>query len=394
MYFINFLKNRVVTNFYSFGARVFGYVEGLSRPSNSPSNKDEYTYDLPYGGEFFSGFLGGQISDGGGARPTKVFTKSAEERVAFASPLSALSMVHEFVIPLSNDHLDDVSPFPRTKSCRGAEIGNVVLVVIYDFEISEEPPSSGSGSIKLSKLQKRSDHNQNNNQHHNLLSSLNGSLSNGLPITPSLNSNARNRYGLSIGIPQISQITASAVSPLTQSSSNTTDFDHPSFVPLTFQPQSAPPAQTNYSLSALDNLNNPTGDDTTTWTTTFATPPSPNCNNDSHDNNQNHQQHTNQPFYSFPPTPETERKPNMHHQNLWNSTFMDPIQALNDVENSLNDVVPPHSAPPLATSFCNKAGASIDDQASPSSLLANFIEFEDQNQPPPQAHHSSITNND
>ncbi|TIC15552.1 hypothetical protein E3Q15_01440 [Wallemia mellicola] len=374
----------VVTNFYSFGARVFGYVEGLSKPASTTqvNNNEEFNYDLPYGGEFFSGFLGGQVSDQGGARPTKVFTKSYEERQAFASPLNALSMVHEFVIPSSSEHLDDVSPFPTTKSCRGAEIGQVVLVVVYDFEITSE--HSPNGSIKLSKLHKRNPpssqfmFNPNHNFNTPALSFPSTSAPNttpGMPMTPGGYS-AKNRYGLSIGIPQMSQITASAISPSTAASTQAqtgtaSEFDSAQF---TFQqvPQSAPAHQSNYGNLGLPQPGNggsawpfhhkDEDEDDKAFFTHF------------HDNNETDEHG------------EADEK----SQHPWNSAFtMDPIQALNDVENSLNDVVP-HSAPPLSTSF-NK---TLDNEAaSPSTLLANFIEFEDQNQAPTTSTTNTHQNN-
>ncbi|TIA82771.1 hypothetical protein E3P77_00971 [Wallemia ichthyophaga] len=363
----------VVTNFYSFGARVFGYVEGLGKPamSNKFGQKEEYNYDLPYGGEFFSGFLGGQVSDKGGARPTKVFTKSYEERQAFASPLNALSMVHEFVIPNSSDHHDDVSPFPTTKSCRGAEIGQVVLVVVYDFEIT--PDHSPNGSIKLSKLHKKNPpssqftFNASNSFNTPALSFPSSSAPNttpGMPLTPGGYS-AKNRYGLSIGIPQMSQITASAISPSTAAStqqgnpstSTGNEFDASQFA-FHQVPQSAPAHHTNFHTLGLHNGEN----DGSGWPF----------------NERIEDEDESKTFFThFDDNDSGEHDDKSHHQ--WNTFNMDPIQALNDVENSLNDVVP-QSAPALSSSFHK----SLEDHeaASPSSLLANFIEFEDQNQPP------------
>lgn len=368
-----------MTNFYSFGARVFGYVEGLGKPASTTKlgQKEEYNYDLPYGGEFFSGFLGGQVSDQGGARPTKVFTKSYEERQAFASPLNALSMVHEFVIPNSNDHLDDVSPFPTTKSCRGAEIGQVVLVVVYDFEIT--PDNSPNGSIKLSKLHKRNPpssqfmFNASNSFNTPALSFPSSSAPNttpGMPLTPGGYS-AKNRYGLSIGIPQMSQITASAISPSTATStqpahpstSTATEFDASQFA-FHQIPQSAPAQQANFHSLGLHH----NGNGGSAWP----------FNVKDEDEDENKSFFTQ--FNDDSDSGEHGHNGDKSHHHQWNTAFsMDPIQALNDVEKSLNDVVP-QSAPALSTSF-NK---TLDDHeaASPSTLLANFIEFEDQNQPP------------
>ncbi|KAM0753722.1 hypothetical protein T439DRAFT_322614 [Meredithblackwellia eburnea MCA 4105] len=173
------LQNLTLTSvmrIYSFGHEVLSLQEQLDRPSRlmpataasvsstssspaspaspltpgssyagSPTNplRHKYSYQAPFASDFWSIFLRGAFhSEGGKMLPT--FAKSGDERAAFIMAISGLSVIQEFVVradepatPLVEGR--DISP--------GSALGDVVLVVTYDFECKEDSPAFGQSKI-------------------------------------------------------------------------------------------------------------------------------------------------------------------------------------------------------------------------------------------------------
>ncbi|KAK4698900.1 transcriptional enhancer factor, partial [Phenoliferia sp. Uapishka_3] len=154
---------------YSFGHEVLSLQEPLGKPSRMSTASQEgspvvpsplrdsfaetnplshkFRYQAPFASDFWSIFLRGAFSsDGGKMLPS--FAKSGDERLAFIMAISGLSVIQEFVVrsdqplaPLVDGQ--EVSP--------GSGLGDVVLVVTYDFECADDS-KAGSGVAKVSFL--------------------------------------------------------------------------------------------------------------------------------------------------------------------------------------------------------------------------------------------------
>jgi hypothetical protein len=174
------LNLTAVTSIYSYGTQVLSLEEQLAPPtrlgpssrglptssaSSSPASplspltpgsdvglgsnplRHKFSYNAPFAADFWSIFLRGAFStstpvtasDPSSAIPAQLpsFTKTGAERSEFAMAISGLSVIQEFVVkseepigaPLVEMDGGDVSP--------GSALGDVVLVVTYDFECKE-----------------------------------------------------------------------------------------------------------------------------------------------------------------------------------------------------------------------------------------------------------------
>ncbi|KAM0749100.1 TEA-domain-containing protein [Meredithblackwellia eburnea MCA 4105] len=157
-----------VTRIYSFGHEVLSLQEQVDHPSSfthassssstasspasptsplvpgssftgSPANplNHKYSYHAPFAKDFWSIFLRGAFHSEEGGKMLPTFAKSGDERAAFIMAISGLSVIQEFVVkseepagPLVDGR--DLSP--------GSALGDVVLVVTYDFECKEDSP--------------------------------------------------------------------------------------------------------------------------------------------------------------------------------------------------------------------------------------------------------------
>lgn len=159
-----------VTSIYSEGTPVLCLEEQLAPPTrlnetspsptasstsplpamddDSPSLFDplrhRHSYQAPFASDFWSIFLRGAF---GPEQPVASeahlasFAKTGAERGDFAMAISGLSVVQEFVCRSDDPEPYDISP--------GSKLGDVVLVVTYDFECETSSPA---GAVKVSFL--------------------------------------------------------------------------------------------------------------------------------------------------------------------------------------------------------------------------------------------------
>ncbi|GAA5900527.1 Tec1p [Sporobolomyces salmoneus] len=118
-----------ITSIYCHGDLVITYEDTLNPlPLESGSNSLNHQnyYDVPFGSDFWTMLLrGGQD---GFNEPT--LRKSAKERQSLADMLPGFSVVQEFVVPSEHgSNNNTLSP--------GSAMGDVVLVVLYDLEVSK-----------------------------------------------------------------------------------------------------------------------------------------------------------------------------------------------------------------------------------------------------------------
>lgn len=137
-----------ITSIYCHGDLVITYEDTLTPreldlASRGGPLEHEHFYDVPFGADFWTMLLrGGQD---GVAEPT--LRKSAKERQALADMLPGFSVVQEFVVPSEHaaDRHDALSP--------GSSMGDVVLVVVYDLEVSKGAKAQ-SGEISFLSLRR------------------------------------------------------------------------------------------------------------------------------------------------------------------------------------------------------------------------------------------------
>lgn len=152
-----------VTSIYSEGTPVLCLEEQLPAPTRveglapsqdassastsstpPPSNplRHNYSYQAPFASDFWSIFLRGAF---GPEQPVASevhlpsFAKTGAERADFAMAISGLAVVQEFVV--RSEEPNGISP--------GSKLGDVVLVLTYDFECETSSPA---GAVKVSFL--------------------------------------------------------------------------------------------------------------------------------------------------------------------------------------------------------------------------------------------------
>ncbi|KAL8292878.1 hypothetical protein RQP46_000572 [Phenoliferia psychrophenolica] len=157
-----------VIRIYSFGHEVLSLQEQLEKPgritpATSPTTSEpptpgssagspttnplrhKYSYQAPFASDFWSIFLRGAFSsDGGKMLPS--FAKVGDERSAFIMAISGLSVIQEFVVRSDEPSAllidgQDISP--------GSGLGDVVLVVTYDFECRDDPNDAGLATVSF-----------------------------------------------------------------------------------------------------------------------------------------------------------------------------------------------------------------------------------------------------
>ncbi|GAA6019984.1 hypothetical protein JCM11491_004888, partial [Sporobolomyces phaffii] len=124
-----------VTSIYCHGDSVITYEDVLSPQvldASSTSLPHRFFYDVPFGSEFWTMLLrGGQD---GFSEPT--LRKTNKERQSLADMLPGFSVIQEFVVPAENGRQlgggSDVAGLSP-----GSAMGDVVLVVLYDLEVSK-----------------------------------------------------------------------------------------------------------------------------------------------------------------------------------------------------------------------------------------------------------------
>ncbi|GAA5953995.1 hypothetical protein JCM3765_000718 [Sporobolomyces pararoseus] len=117
-----------ITSIYCHGDLVITYEDTLNPlpldPSSTSLNHRNF-YDVPFGSDFWTMLLrGGQD---GFTEPS--LRKSAKERQALSDMLHGFSVIQEFVVPSDQRSNSTISP--------GSVMGDVVLVVLYDLEVSK-----------------------------------------------------------------------------------------------------------------------------------------------------------------------------------------------------------------------------------------------------------------
>lgn len=166
-----------VTSIYSCGVQVLSLEEQLSSPnklnssttsaesspdspcspmtptdSSSPTNplKHKYSYSAPFASAFWSVFLAGSFSRAADELPHRgTFIKTGDERPEIALAVSGLTIIQEFVVRPEEQSVplvDGINISP------GSALGDVVLVITYDFECQE---SNTMGTASVSHLSVR-----------------------------------------------------------------------------------------------------------------------------------------------------------------------------------------------------------------------------------------------
>jgi hypothetical protein len=176
----------VVTTIYSYGTRVLNQVESLPTPTRlcpssmgppslsstgstsgselsplTPSwqggrpmptgvkQHHAFSYVSPVATEFFSIFLRGALCDDSSQEGLPPFRKSKAERDNIAKAMSGVTVLQEFVIRSEDDNKNGANgAAPATGGetseegqsiSPGSAVGDVALVVVYEFEVTESP---------------------------------------------------------------------------------------------------------------------------------------------------------------------------------------------------------------------------------------------------------------
>ncbi|BGP46171.1 hypothetical protein JCM10450v2_002011 [Rhodotorula kratochvilovae] len=167
------LKLHVVTTIYIHGDEAHQYIDRVAQPrvlgvyGESPSTsaragsplarsfRHKFAYDVPFAADYWTSFLSTadepqrKASPARRASKTSPFARAGEARFDLADNLRLCSVVQEFVV------VDERLPAPQLASGawhRGNDLGDVVLVVAYDFDASE---GARKGTAALSYLSTR-----------------------------------------------------------------------------------------------------------------------------------------------------------------------------------------------------------------------------------------------
>ncbi|GAA6057685.1 hypothetical protein JCM3770_003841 [Rhodotorula araucariae] len=163
------LKLHVVTTIYIHGDEAHQYIDRLARPHllddpSSPSRagspiarsfRHKFAYDVPFAADYWTSFLSTadephrKTAAARRAARASPFARSGEARFDLADNLRLCSVVQEYIV------IDDCLPAPRLAEGvwhRGSDLGDVVLVVAYDFDASE---GVRKGTAELSYLSTR-----------------------------------------------------------------------------------------------------------------------------------------------------------------------------------------------------------------------------------------------
>lgn len=123
-----------ITSIYCHGDSVITYEDTLNpipldASSSHPLGHQNF-YDVPFGSDFWTMLLRG----GHDGMSEASLRKSTKDRQGLADMLPGFSVVQEFVVPSENG----VSPAPGDDNSLspGSSMGDVVLVVLYDLEVS------------------------------------------------------------------------------------------------------------------------------------------------------------------------------------------------------------------------------------------------------------------
>ncbi|GAA5883344.1 hypothetical protein JCM16303_006701 [Sporobolomyces ruberrimus] len=121
----------VVTSIYCHGDSVITYEDTLDPMPLDPSSTSlghQHFYDAPFGSDFWTMLLRG----GHDGLSDSNLRKSAKGRQGLADMLPGFSVIQEFVVPSDHGRIEsDGSLSP------GSAMGDVVLVVLYDLEVSK-----------------------------------------------------------------------------------------------------------------------------------------------------------------------------------------------------------------------------------------------------------------
>lgn len=158
-----------VTSIYSYGTQVLSLEEDLAPPTRIESNPNagspsvtispttsnsalqhKFSHNAPFASDFWSIFLQGAFSpEVEGAPHIPSFSKTGAERSEFSMAISGLSVIQEFVVRAE----EPVVPANHSPISPGSVLGDVVLVITYDFEC-QESPSSGKAQVSYLAVRK------------------------------------------------------------------------------------------------------------------------------------------------------------------------------------------------------------------------------------------------
>ena len=101
-----------------------------------------YSYNAPFLSNFWTNYLGTSLDANGMSTRSTVrhFAKTPAQRATLRADMATLTAVQEYVIPA-----DEISV--ENGLSAGSGLGNVVLVVLYEFEILENAPASAKVSL-------------------------------------------------------------------------------------------------------------------------------------------------------------------------------------------------------------------------------------------------------
>lgn len=109
-------------------------------PSASNDARFAWAYQAPFATDFWADFLSRNhpiyIYGPGGVEPVSSYCKEPSERASVGMAVVGLAFVQEFIVP-HNDGITPTPQMPPSSESPGAQLGDVVGVVAWDFECVE-----------------------------------------------------------------------------------------------------------------------------------------------------------------------------------------------------------------------------------------------------------------
>ncbi|GAA5862139.1 hypothetical protein JCM8547_007752 [Rhodosporidiobolus lusitaniae] len=126
---------------------------GRTTPPSPPgqASRHKYSYHVPFYAEYWLPLFArnglASTSNSRSSGQAVDFGRVGSDRIDFAQSISAFSVLQEFVVAR-----EDAAPFvPGQSLCRGSALGDVILVVAYDFAVCEGTMKAGAELSFLSK---------------------------------------------------------------------------------------------------------------------------------------------------------------------------------------------------------------------------------------------------
>lgn len=113
-------------------------------PSHSTVEGHKFCYEAPFATDFWTTFLRGKFGHDDGSSRVSSYGKTGVERTDFAGAVSGLSAIQEYVVERDPRNV----PEGRGEISPGSALGDVVLVLSYDFAC-DESPTTGIATVSF-----------------------------------------------------------------------------------------------------------------------------------------------------------------------------------------------------------------------------------------------------